>query len=291
MSFSKMHPVTQFLFFTAVIVAVLMNSSPLFMIISLFFAVFYRFMRIKSAKIVKEILLYILLIIFVTIAASLSCHNGVTAYFFINDNAVTKEAIIMGITFGLKLSAAVCWFGNMMSVMTAERLVFMLSRVSSRLAVFASRTLRFLPDMKNQYMRIYKTQNNIYSGHKSLGKKLHIVFSSFSALVTWSIENSADNSEAMYAKGYGLSGRTSFSIYRFRRLDTVLILMITYMLPFTVASCFFGTAETRFFPELVFSGISVTDILLLGVWSVIMLIPCITEICEEYRWILLRSKI
>lgn len=291
MSFSKMHPLTQFLFFAAVIASVLINSSPVFMLISLFFALFYRTLRIKSLKIIKEIILYILLTGFTAFIITLSCHNGKTAYIFINDNAITKEAIIMGLSYGLKLSAGVCWLSDMTSVMTAERLVFVLSHVSSRLAVFISRMMKFFPTMKRQYSNIYRTQHNLFSGHKNLRKRILIVFRSFSALITWSIENSADTSEAMYARGYGLSGRTSMSIYRFRKLDAVLLLLLAYMLPFTGASGFFGTTDIKYFPELIYTGISYTDIILWGMWSVIMLIPCITEICEEYKWILLRSKI
>lgn len=291
MSFSKMHPLTQFIFFIASIAAVIVNSNPVFAAVSLFFALFYRAMRIKSLKIIKEILLYILLVGIAALAVTLSCHNGKTVYLFINDNAITKEAIILGISYGLKLSAIVCWFSGMVNVMTAERLVFVLSRISSRLAVFVSRIMKFFPTMRQRYVSILKTQNNIYSGHKNLKRKIHIRLRSISALVTWSIENSADNSDAMYARGYGLSGRTSFSIYSFRRLDYIIILLITYMLPFTMASGYFGMLEITLFPEIVYTGFNVTDILICGIWAVIMLIPCITEICEEYKWILLRSKI
>lgn len=40
-----------------------------------------------------------------------------------------------------------------------------------------------------------------------------------SILVTWALENAIDTADSMKDRGYGLPGRTAFSIYRFDRRD------------------------------------------------------------------------
>ena len=37
----------------------------------------------------------------------------------------------------------------------------------------------------------------------------------FSIMVTWSLENAIETADSMRSRGYGLPGRTAFSIYRF----------------------------------------------------------------------------
>ena len=41
----------------------------------------------------------------------------------------------------------------------------------------------------------------------------------FSIMVTWSLENAIETADSMRSRGYGLPGRTAFSIYRFDDRD------------------------------------------------------------------------
>lgn len=290
MNFSERHPATQFIFFSASICSVILNRNPFFLCISLVIALVYRIFQLRSIRILKEIFFYILLTGFLTMLIPLVSHNGKTALFFINDNAVTKEAIFLGFSIGLEFSAVICWFSCMSHVMSGEKIIYLISGIAPRLAVFISGIMKFVPLCRKQYLNIYRTQKNIYSGYKRLRKKIYIIIRSFSALITWIIESSADSADSMYARGYGLSGRSSFSIYRFRRFDVIILAAIVYLLPFTVASVIYRTAGIVFYPETVIP-LSAANILISILWTIIMLIPVVTEICEEYKWKLLRSKI
>ena len=70
----------------------------------------------------------------------------------------------------------------------------------------------------------------------------------------------------------------------------IILAAIVYLLPFTVASVIYRTAGIVFYPETVIP-LSAANILISILWTIIMLIPVVTEICEEYKWKLLRSKI
>lgn len=290
MNFSESHPATQFIFFSASICSVILNRNPFFLFFSFAVAFIYRFFQLKHIKIVKELLCYIFITIFFAVLIPLVSHNGKTVLFFIDDNAVTREAIILGLCTGLEISSAICWFSCMSRVMSGEKIIYLMSGIFPRLAVFISGIMKLIPLAKKQYLNIYRSQECIYSGYKSLWKRIYIVIRSFSALITWLIESTADSADSMYARGYGLSGRSSFSIYRFRRFDVVILAVIAYMLPFTAASVIYQTAGAVFYPETVIP-LSAANILTSLLWTILMLIPVITEICEEYKWKLLRSKI
>jgi energy-coupling factor transport system permease protein len=40
-----------------------------------------------------------------------------------------------------------------------------------------------------------------------------------SIMITWALENAIETADSMRSRGYGLKGRTAFSIYRFDRRD------------------------------------------------------------------------
>ena len=46
-------------------------------------------------------------------------------------------------------------------------------------------------------------------------KKIRYALNMVSILVTWALENAIETADSMKSRGYGLRGRTAFSIYRF----------------------------------------------------------------------------
>lgn len=291
MSFSGSHPLTLFLYFSGVICSAILDNNPYFLIMSLFFAFIYRALRLKNSKVLKEALFYVLLTVFFMIFIPLIYHNGKSVLFFLNNNAVTKEAIFHGFCIGIQISTVLCWFSCMSNLMSGEKIIFLFSKISSRTAAFLSRIMRLLPMIKKQFISIYKTQLIIHMGTKTAWDKIYIVIISISALLTWMIENSANASDSMYARGYGLSGRTSFNNYRFRRIDKTVIIITLYTLPFTILSAVTEAIGVKYYPDISFPDFSLITFLVYALWTIILLIPFLTEICEEYRWKLLRSKI
>ncbi len=51
----------------------------------------------------------------------------------------------------------------------------------------------------------------------SLFNRIRAGFNMLSILVTWALENAIETSDSMRSRGYGLKGRTAFSIYKFTK--------------------------------------------------------------------------
>ena len=49
--------------------------------------------------------------------------------------------------------------------------------------------------------------------------RIHAGLNMLSILITWALENAIETSDSMRSRGYGLKGRTAFSIYHFTRKD------------------------------------------------------------------------
>lgn len=291
MSFSGCHPLTIFIYFCVVITASAVARNPVFLFLSLLFSFVYRCIRQKNIKFVRGMIFYLSLIAFFTLLIPMFSHNGKTALFFVDNNAITAEAIFLGLCVGLKISSVLCWIGCMADLLTSEMIIFLISRISPRFAAFFSRMVRFIPMIKRQFHSIYRSQMSIHPGIKNYRKRFRLGAKSISGLLNWLTDNSADMSDSMYARGYGLSGRKSSESYRFRYTDRYIISFIAFTLLITALRAVLKNDRILYYPETVFPDSSVILVLIYIIWSVLMLMPYLTEICEEYRWKLLRSKI
>ncbi len=53
-----------------------------------------------------------------------------------------------------------------------------------------------------------------------------------SIMITWALENAIETADSMKARGYGLRGRTAFSIFRFDRRDGIVLSIMAVLLAF-----------------------------------------------------------
>ncbi len=291
MNFSRSHPFILFVYFFSVTGFAILNNNPIFMLINFLSAYLFRCVSLKSSKVIKELIFYIFLTLAFTFIIPLFSHNGKTIICFMGDNAITREAFIIGLCNGIKASAILGWVLNFTHLMTDEKLCYLVSKISPRLAISISRLLKFIPAVKKKYRAIHNSQTCLYSYIRGYQSKLYIFTKTFSALITWIIEDSAESLDVMYSRGYGLRKRTTFNRYYFERFDMILLFLFSYLLPFTIYTLKHQEINFIFYPEMIYPKLSAIIILLNILWIILSVIPVITEICEEVKWKLLRSKI
>ena len=71
-----------------------------------------------------------------------------------------------------------------------------------------------------------------------------------SILIAWSLEASIESADSMAARGYGLSGRSSFHLFKITVQDVILLIGIGVCGGVTVAGCFFGRTTIQYYPKL-----------------------------------------
>lgn len=75
---------------------------------------------------------------------------------------------------------------------------------------------------------------------ETLFDRIHAGLNMLSILITWALENAIETSDSMRSRGYGLKGRTAFSIYHFTRKDKYVFgIMIGLFAVFT-GGCMIG---------------------------------------------------
>ncbi len=291
-AFSTFHPAALFFYFAGLILITIFIVNPLMLAIALIGAISYCVFTEKGRNVKSDLSFYIPMFILVSITNPLFSHNGITPLFFMNGNPVTLEAVFYGINIALLLTAAAFWCRAYAETVTEDKFLFLFSKTLPKTALVISMAIKFIPVMKRQAKKISSAQKamGLYSS-KSYVDKLHAGVRVFSALVTWSLENAVDTARSMRARGYGLKGRKSFSLFKFTARDAVMIIVSAAMFAFVLFGFRSGAVHFAFYPSMSRLPLSPTAVLVYIFYGAAAFLPFIVEVKESLKWKFYISKI
>ena len=293
-AFSRCHPAVNFCFFLAVLGLSMFLTHPVCQLISLTCGILYalRLDRRRSARLLLCGMLPLLLL-----AAALNPffnHEGATILGYLPDgNPLTLEAILFGVSAAVMLVTVIVWFFCLNRILTSDKLMYLFGRILPALSLVFSMTLRFVPRFTAQLRRVGEAQRTL-GRDLSRGSLLHRIrggISVLSVMVTWALESAVVTADSMKSRGYGLRGRTAFSIYRMTRRDTVLLLCLLLTFVCVVLPAALDGLFWQYYP--VVTGILSAP----SAWTAyagytaLCLMPLILDWLEEWRWNALRSGI
>ncbi|MCL2198822.1 MAG: energy-coupling factor transporter transmembrane protein EcfT [Defluviitaleaceae bacterium] len=269
---SSFHPLVSFVYFVFVIGFSMFFMHPVWLGISLVCAVVYN----------KGFGLRLMLPMMVAAAVvnPLFNHQGVTILAHLpNENPLTLEAVLFGVAAAVMIGAVITWFSCFNYVMTSDKFVYLFGRVMPALSLILAMSLRLVPRFRAQFTVISNAQKGI-----GRGKNL---FKIISIMVTWALENSIETADSMKSRGYGLPGRTAFSIFRFCRRDFYALGYIFVNAGIVIFSVLSGGFYFRFFP--VVGGVG--GVFVFAALFLLAAFPIIVKLKEEITWKRLESKI
>lgn len=292
-TFSGYHPVINLFYFVLVLAFSMVLMHPVCLCISLTAALCCS-LTLGGKKSVRGSLLLLLPMALVAAAVNvLFNHEGATILaYFPSGNPLTLESILYGVSAAGMLSALVLWFLCFSQVMTSDKLVYLFGRIIPALSLVISMTLRFVPKFKAQFKVVADAQKcagrPIDEG-KTITRIKNAV-TVFSIMVTWSLENGIETADSMKSRGYGLPGRTAFSVYRFDRRDGQALAVIALLGGIVLAGAAFDGLTWRYFPSVKWSTAPLS-LCVLAAYAALCAFPIILNRKEERKWKALRSKI
>ncbi|MDE7104289.1 MAG: energy-coupling factor transporter transmembrane protein EcfT [Ruminococcus sp.] len=251
-TFSRCHPIVNFLFFGLVITYLMFIMHPVMLIISFLSSLSYA-IYLDSRKTVifclKILLPTMLTAIIVNPAFS---HEGITILCYLpSGNPLTLESILYGISASVMLGTSLLWFRCYTIIMTSDKFVYIFGKIIPALSLVLSMTLRFIPKFKAQFEVVREAQycigKDISDG--SIFSRLKNAVRIFSIMITWSLENAIETANSMKSRGYGLKGRTAFSIYRFDSRDKNILLCLLFCGIYLTCGIIAGGLKWRYFPS------------------------------------------
>ena len=208
-------------------------------------------------------------------------------------NPLTLESILYGLGAGLTLCTALIWFSDYTRVMTSDKFVYLFGRIVPALSLVLSMTLRFVPRFSAQARRVSRAQaavgNDMHTG--SPVHRIRCALMVFSILVTWSLENAVDTADSMRARGYGLPGRSAFSIFTLTKRDKLLLAVMGLLGGTVIAGYALGALSWRYYPSVKGAGFAPLSVLCYLSFLILNLIPVILEQKEAAVCRRLRSQI
>lgn len=291
-SFATIHPAVLMVYFLSEIVISMFSTNPIILGVGLVGGLLF-FLMIQDVKVfLKDLTFYIPMFLLITIINPLFSHNGVTPLFFMNGNPVTMEAIIYGMDIALMLMAVIYWCKCYSLIMTTDKFLYLFGKAIPKLSLVLSMSLRFIPLFKEKLHEIRNVQSSIgLYDRKGFVNKIASELKVFSALITWSLENSVETASSMKARGYGLKGRTHFSMYKFRSRDLIYLLAIVIFFGIVIVGMAMGVTDFSFYPEISNFNFGISQIIVYISFALLSFIPFVSEVWEVIVWKYSVSKI
>ena len=292
-SFADFHPFNNFLYFALVIGFSLALNHPLAQGIALVCAMVYV-ISIDGKKSVLFLLKYCLPMVLLTAFINPAFnHEGTTILlYFSNGNPLTLESVLYGFSSGAMLVTLLLWFASFNRVMTSDKFIYLFGKVIPALSLVLSMSLRFVPKFKSQMATVTEAQRsigrNVSSG--SLWSRTKTAITIFSIMITWALENAIETADSMKSRGYGLKGRTTFSIYHFDERDKYTLIWFGFCGMFLLSGTLLSAFGFRYFPNVRYAALDMTTIQFYLVYFALCITPVILNLKEERKWKTLVSK-
>lgn len=292
MRFDSYHPMINFIYFAAAIVCAVSFRHPVFLGISYGAAFCYSVKLNGKRSLIFNICLIPLIFIY-ALYYSYYNHFGITnlrANFI--GNKITLEALAVGCVRGVTAASVLMIFSCIFAVVSSDKVVYLLGRISPRLSLFLSILLRFVPRVKQRGRHIELSRRGIGKGcgQGNLWQRALHTCSFLSILITWTLEDFVESAASMKCRGYSLKGRTAFSIYRFDNRDRSFVLALFFCLTVTGAAAALNQTTMIYQPEIIVNRITPVSFFFYGAYGLFLLLPMLLQIAGEKKFALQNSR-
>lgn len=293
-NFATYHPIINFLYFVLVIGCSMFMMHPVFLCLSLLGGMGY-YVYLKKWKALKTALWLMLPVFLISAAINpLFNHEGATILMYLRTgNPLTLESILYGLATGVMLVSVLNWFSCYQVVMTSDKFIYLFGKAIPAMSLILAMVFRFVPKFNTQIAKVSDAQKCIGRDvtNGSVPARARHGMKILSVMTTWALENSVETADSMKSRGYGLRGRTNFSIYRFDTRDKMMLAMMLAMGAVLVGGVL--TKEVRFlyYPVMTMNETTAFAVILYIIYGVLCLFPIIMNLTEDIKWHYLKSKI
>lgn len=293
-SFSTYHPIINFVYFVLVLACAMFVMNPVFLGISCAGGFAY-YVYLSGKKAFKTALCMMLPVSLISaVAYPLFNHRGVTLLcYFSTGNPLTLESIIYGLASGVMIVSVLNWFSCYQVIMTSDKFIYLFGKIIPAMSLVLSMALRFVPMFKNQIMKVSDAQKCIgrdVTNGNVLQKSKHGM-KILSIMTTWALENSVETADSMKSRGYGLRGRTNFSIYRFDSRDKCLLAVLLIIGAAVFSGIVLKQVNFFYYPMLKMSTVTPFSVIVYVFYGVLCVLPLILDVAEDIKWHYLKSEI
>jgi len=293
-AFSTCHPVVNLTYFTLVLLFSMCWMHPVCLAVSLVGAMACVLSLREKRAVFSMFGVLLPMALLAAVINPAFNHRGVTILTYLpSGNPLTLESILFGLASAGMLTTVLLWFSCLTTVMTSDKWVYLFGRILPALSLVLSMTLRFVPKFRQQFQVVQESRccAGRDTDNGSLLRRIRNLVTVFSIMVTWSLENAIETADSMKSRGYGLPGRTAFSIYRLDDRDKGLLVWLWLCGLYLGSGWLLGGLGWRYYPNLKGAPITPLTVSFWIIYLALCLTPVILQWKEERTWNCLQSKI
>lgn len=260
---------------------------PACLAVSLFCALAYD-IYLNGRKAVRFSLVFLLpMMLMAALLNPAFNHEGNTILTYLpSGNPLTLESIYYGIAAAVMLMTVITWFRCYNTIMTSDKFVYLFGRIIPALSLVLSMTLRFVPKFKEQIKVVSEAQRCVGRdvSEGSALQRLHNGVTILSIMITWCLENAIETADSMKSRGYGLPGRSAFSLYRFDDRDRAALCWLLFCGGFILSGSLAGGLDFRYFPTVKGGAVTPLSLCFYLCYLALCLTPVILNRREDRKW-------
>lgn len=276
-----------FVYFTLVLMFSMFFMHPVYLTVSLLCAAAFS-IRLSGKSALRPQLKFLLpTVLAVALINPAFSHAGVTILAYLpSGNPLTLESIVYGTAAAVMLAAVILWFSCFNVVMTTDKFVYLFGRVIPSMSLVLSMAFRFVPRFAAQFREVSEAQRCIGRdlSEGSAVERLKKAASIVSIMVTWSLENAAQTADSMKSRGYGLSGRTAFSVYRLDGRDKALLVWLLLCGFYIACGWAAGGIEFHYYPMITGAQLGAFQLSFMLAYLLLCLTPIVLDAVEDIKW-------
>lgn len=284
MNKNQFHPTVDFVYYMSAVAFSMTLMNPLFLAVS-FVSSLICGAFINGGRTLRLNLKYMLPLLIITAVINPAFnHAGVTIITYLpGGNPLTAESIAFGLASAVMIVTVINWFSCFNAVITTDKLMYLFGRVLPSLSLMLSMTLNFVPRFRSRIAEIRAARRTLSKGDAKMRDKIKEGAAVISVMVTWSLEGAAETADSMKCRGYGLKGRTAFSLYKFTRRDFFALAYIAVCAAYILFCAVKGEIHFQYFPYFKYS-VNAYVISAAAVYGAMLGTAAAAGAAEEIRW-------
>lgn len=187
----------------------------------------------------------------VCLANPLFSASGSTLLLKLGPRSVYAESLAYGATMGAVMVAVVVWLEGASAALTQDRLLALAGRRARALPLVASLAAQLVPQMLGRARTVRTALAACTAAGAARPTGRHELIRTSTMLLSWSLEDSLERSDAMRARGWESGrARTSYRPDRLRSRDAAALAALGVLLALCAACAWAVCSGWRFYPRM-----------------------------------------
>lgn len=290
--FVRLHPFVSFYYFLVILNMIMITMHPVLLMLSFLSAVTYSVYLNGRKQLLINIKLFLVPVL-VCLINPLVNHQGVTILGYLNDNPITKEAILFGAISGIMLYDVLLVFHIFNQMITEDKIICVMCKIFPIGSLLLTMAFRFVPMYQRQYRNMQRSLKCIGQDSKSgniINRVVQTVIG-LSALITWCLENAIETSDSMKARGFLVRKRTYYNNTALTKIDRYYLILEGILSVGLLVGLFRTYFSVDYFPIMRLNQMNLEHVTYLTLFTIFSLLPLLIDLREAFVWHILKSKI